>query len=113
MDSSQPQLVRPSSRFIVDTGCEEFSVHTCHACELLQKFYIQFLLSEESEACGLQSSTRTSQSVISVWGRGKWGDFFWNVGVEPFKQECVDLGLLEAFLEFLKAQVCSRLPGLS
>ena len=44
---------------------------------------------------------------------GEWDDIPWNVGAEPFKQDCMDLGPLEAFPLFLKAQAWSRLPGLS
>lgn len=40
---------------------------------------------------------------------GEWVDFLWNVEVEPFQQERVDLGPLEAFPQSFSKLRCG--PG--
>jgi len=91
MDSSHPQVKSDLPNcFIVDTGCDEFSLCTCHAYKLQQKFYTQFLLPGEVRSVWIVelSLYLTVNGFYLGEGdkrEGEWDDFLWNVGVEPFK----------------------------
>ncbi|XP_030878050.1 protein O-mannosyl-transferase TMTC4-like [Leptonychotes weddellii] len=78
--------------FRENTGCDEFSLCTCHAYKLQQKFYTQFLLPGEVRSVWIveRSLYLTVNGFCLGEGdkrEGEWDDFLWNVGVEPFKQE--------------------------